>query len=119
RRGGNLLFIITNDGWWGNTDGYKQHLQYGRLRAIETRRDVAQVANTGTSAFINQHGDVSQATAWWQPAAIKTILHANNELTFYVRFGDYIGRAAILLSILLALFAFIKRFSGKKTQMME
>ncbi|MEP7127812.1 MAG: apolipoprotein N-acyltransferase [Chitinophagales bacterium] len=116
RRGGNLLFIITNDGWWGNTDGYKQHLQYGRLRAIETRRDVAQVANTGTSAFINQRGDLSQATAWWKPAAIKTTLHANDELTFYVRYGDYIGRAAILLSILLALFAFIKRFSGNKTQ---
>lgn len=116
RRGGNLLFIITNDGWWGNTAGYKQHLQYARLRAVETRRDVAQVANTGTSAFINQRGDVSQATAWWQPAAIKSTLHANTAVTFYVRYGDYIGRAAVLMSILLSLFAFVKRFRKNKKQ---
>ncbi|HUM46118.1 MAG TPA: apolipoprotein N-acyltransferase [Chitinophagales bacterium] len=114
RRGGNLLFIVTNDGWWGNTAGYKQHLQYARLRAVETRRDMAQSANTGTSAFINQRGDLSATTAWWQPAVIKATLHANDEFTFYVRYGDYIGRAAILMSILLAVFAFIRRFSGRK-----
>lgn len=114
RRGGNLLFIITNDGWWGNTAGYRQHLQYARLRAIETRRDVAQAANTGTSAFINQRGDVSQATAWWKPAAIKATLHANTAFTFYVRYGDYIGRAAILMSILLALLAWAKRAGIKQ-----
>ena len=33
--GANLIFVITNDGWWGDTPGYKQHLNYARLRAIE------------------------------------------------------------------------------------
>lgn len=114
RRGAHLLFVITNDGWWGNTAGYKQHLQYARLRAIETRRDLAQSANTGISAFINQRGDIMQATAWWQPAAIKATMHANTELTFYVRYGDYLGRAACLLSIFLSLYAFVRRFSQRK-----
>lgn len=110
KRGAGLLFIITNDGWWGNTAGYKQHLEYGRLRAIETRRDVAQAANTGISAFINQRGDVLEATGWWQPAVINATMHANNQFTFYVRYGDYIGRLAILMTFVLALFAFVKRF---------
>ena len=112
QRGANLIFVITNDGWWGNTAGHKQHLDYARLRAIETRRDVAQSANTGTSAFINQRGDVYEATAWWVPAAIKATLHANNGETFYVRFGDYIGRASVLFTIVImaySLFIFIKR----------
>src|SRR5690606_14515315 len=38
RNNANLLVIITNDGWWGNTAGHKQHLAYARLRAIETRK---------------------------------------------------------------------------------
>ena len=111
QRGAHLLFVITNDGWWGNTAGYKQHLQYARLRAVETRRDLAQSANTGISAFINQRGDIMQATAWWQPASIKSTMRANTELTFYVRYGDYLGRVAILLSIFLSLYAFVRLFS--------
>ncbi|MBA2406650.1 MAG: apolipoprotein N-acyltransferase, partial [Chitinophagales bacterium] len=81
RRGGNLFFVITNDGWWGNTAGHKQHLQYARLRSIEARRDLAQSANTGTSAFINQRGDISQQTEWWKPAVIEATLYANDEMT--------------------------------------
>jgi apolipoprotein N-acyltransferase len=63
---------------------------------VETRRDLAQSANTGISAFINQRGDIMQATAWWQPASIKATMRANTELTFYVRYGDYLGRGCYL-----------------------
>ncbi|MCY7410561.1 MAG: apolipoprotein N-acyltransferase [Chitinophagales bacterium] len=113
QRGANLLFVITNDGWWGNTDGYKQHIEYARLRAIETRRDLAQSANTGTSAFINQRGDLYDQTQWWKPAVISATLHANTEETFYVRFGDYISRASILISIVLVIFSFFKKFKER------
>ncbi len=114
RRGANLLFIITNDGWWGNSAGHKQHLEYARLLAVETRRDIAQSANTGTSAFINQRGDVSQQTAWWKPAVIESTLFASDEQTFYVKNGDYIGRAAIVITtifILTGLFKKIKKYN--------
>ncbi len=58
QKGAGLIFIITNDGWWKNTPGYKQHFSFARLRAIETRRSIARAANTGISCFINQRGDV-------------------------------------------------------------
>ncbi|HYV93203.1 MAG TPA: apolipoprotein N-acyltransferase [Chitinophagales bacterium] len=114
RRGANLFFVITNDGWWGNTAGHKQHLEYARLLAIETRRDIAQAANTGTSAFINQRGDIRRATPWWTPVAIRANLRVNDRETFYVRFGDYIGRAAIILTLLLFVWAMIVRFRKRK-----
>ncbi len=104
QKGAQLIFIITNDGWWQDTPGYKQHLTYARLRAIETRRNIARAANTGISAFINATGDIIQHTGWWQPAAISERLIANNELTFYVTHGDYLGRAACWLCIPLFLF---------------
>ena len=61
KKGANFLAILTNDAWWGDTQGYKQLLSYTRLRAIETRRSVARSANTGISAFINGRGDILKA----------------------------------------------------------
>ena len=51
KKGAEAIFIITNDGWWKNTNGYKQHLYYASIRAIETRRPVARAANTGISCL--------------------------------------------------------------------
>ena len=102
RKGAEEIFVITNDGWWGNTPGYKQHASFSQLRAIENRRDVVRSANTGISCFINQRGDVIQKTEWWKQTAIKGIVNKNKELTFYSRFGDLIGKlASLILSILL------------------
>lgn len=101
KKGAQLIFIITNDGWWKNTPGYHQHLSFARLRAIETRRSIARSANTGISCFINQRGDISQATEWWVPALIEGTLNANSEITFYVKYGDYIARIALFMSIVL------------------
>ncbi|MBL4715091.1 MAG: apolipoprotein N-acyltransferase [Bacteroidia bacterium] len=108
-KGANLLCIITNDGWWGNTPGYEQHLHYASLRAIETRRSIARCANTGTSCFIDQKGDISQATEWWEPAVIKSSLHLNDKITFYVKFGNYIGRLASFLAVAFFMIAFVRR----------
>lgn len=99
RDGAQFIAIVTNDGWWGNTSGKNQHLDYARLRAIETRRWVARSANTGISAFINQRGDVVQQTQWWVPAAIKQDINLNEELTMYVRLGDLIAYAFIFGAI--------------------
>jgi apolipoprotein N-acyltransferase len=99
--GANYIFVITNDGWWGDTPGYRQHHAFSSIRAIETRRSVARSANTGISSFINQRGDVLNKLGWWERDAIRKTINANSHLTFYVRYGDYIGRFAFYSSILL------------------
>ncbi|MDG1476438.1 MAG: apolipoprotein N-acyltransferase, partial [Vicingaceae bacterium] len=103
KKGANLIFIITNDGWWEDTPGYKQHLAFARLRAIENRRSVARSANTGTSCFINQRGDITKATNWWEEDAISSTLNSNNKMTFYSESGDWLGRILAGLSVLLLL----------------
>lgn len=103
KNGANIIFVITNDGWWGNTPGHKQHLSFSVLRAIETRRSIARSANTGISAFINQRGDVLQATEYWVGDVIKRELNLNSKKTVYVNYGDYIGRICSLISILFLL----------------
>jgi apolipoprotein N-acyltransferase len=116
RNGAQAIFIVTNDGWWDNTAGHRQHLLFASLRAIESRRPIARSANTGISAFINQRGDIREATKYDEAIAIKDKILLNDAITFYVRWGDLIGRIAIFLSILLLLNAFVKgRLALKQT----
>jgi len=103
RNGANVLFIITNDGWWGNTAGHRQHFTFARLRALETRRPLARSANTGISAFIDQRGDIIEKTEYWIPAVLKANLRVNDKLTFYVIFGNYIGRISTFITIMMLL----------------
>ena len=112
-KGAGLIFIITNDGWWGKTDGYLQHNEYAKLRSIETRRSIARSANTGTSCFINQRGDVMQATEWRVDAVINQSLNVNTTITFYTKHGDYLARIALIVSGLLAITAIVSRFRSK------
>ncbi|MFW5773350.1 MAG: apolipoprotein N-acyltransferase [Tangfeifania sp.] len=109
KKGAEFIVIITNDGWWRNTPGYKQHLSFARLRAIETRRSIARSANTGISAFINQRGDLVQTTQWWSETAIKDSVKLNDKITFYVRYGDYIARVSVFVSVLLILYLFVRK----------
>ena len=113
-KGAELLFVITNDAWWDNSPGHKQHLSFSRLRAIEQRRSVARSANTGISCFINQRGDVEQATKYDEPIAIRGTINANSETTFYARHGDFLSRIAVFFSILLSIWVLIKPFSKNK-----
>ena len=101
KKGADLLFVITNDGWWGHTPGYRQHFEFSKLRAIESRRCIARSANTGRSGFINQRGDVLQQTHYWVPDAIKETLKANTKVTFYAKHGDYLSRIAVYLTFVL------------------
>lgn len=108
RKGAEVIFIITNDGWWDNTPGHKQHQSFARLRAVETRRYVARSANTGISSVINQRGDVVAETKFWVPAVIKEELQLNSNPTFYVIYGDVIGRFFGFVVFLLIVFTIVK-----------
>lgn len=109
-----FIAVITNDGWWGNTSGKDQHLQYASLRAIENRRWVARSANTGISAFINQRGDIVQQTKWWEDAVIKQDINLNAELTFYTTHPDWVVFPFLMIGSLGVLFLVFVRLKAKK-----
>lgn len=101
--GAQVFFVISNDGWWEDTRGHKQLFLYSRLRAVETRRSIARSANTGTSGFIDQRGNIKQLVGWDIRTAITDELTLNDHITFYAKYGDYIARICsyvLALSIL-------------------
>ncbi len=113
RKGARAMAIITNDAWWGDTPGYKQHLSYASLRAIETRRAIARCANTGISAIISPSGKILQPTPWWEPAVIESSIPLRDDITFYVSHGDITGRVCTFVFLLLLL-ALCVRFVTKR-----
>ncbi|MGB7785446.1 MAG: apolipoprotein N-acyltransferase [Salinimicrobium sp.] len=106
--GADFLAIITNDAWWGDTQGHKQHLSYARLRAIENRRSVARSANTGISAFINEKGEIKKTLGYTKQGALRGEVSLNQKITFYTKYGDYLARIALFLSLFIFLFAIVK-----------
>lgn len=110
KNGANFIAIITNDGWWGDTPGYRQHLKFGALRAIETRRWIARSANTGISCFIDPYGHIQQPTKWWTPDVISQRIALSSEETFYTKYGDYIARAALCMALAAIIYSMAIRF---------
>ena len=108
KKGADMLFVITNDGWWGNSPGHKQHFEFSKLRAVETRRSVARSANTGISGFINQRGDIIEQSKYWEQTALRNTIKTNDKQTFYVRYGDYIYKIAVFLTAMLVAMTIVK-----------
>lgn len=113
RKGAAAIFIITNDGWWGNSPGHKQHASFARLRAVETHRYVVRSANTGISSVINQRGDVIRKTKYWEEDVFRETVHLNQLPTFYVIYGDVLGRTfgfAFFLLLILTAVRYLRTF---------
>lgn len=111
--GAKAMTVITNDAWWGDTPGYRQHLSYSCLRAIELRRDIARCGNTGISAFIDQRGDIVQSSSWWEEACLKGEINMNSEKTFFAENGDVVGRIGTLLFFLMAALLIVRTLVRK------
>ncbi len=109
-RGAALIAVVTNDGWWGTTDGHRQHFHYARLRAIETRRWVVRSANTGISGIIDPQGHVVRQLGYDRAGMVVAPVFLHQRLTYYARTGDFIGRLAGFLLIIFAALAFSKYY---------
>ena len=104
RRGAQFMAIVSNDGWWGNTPGYRHLFSISRLRAIEHRRAIARSANTGRSGFISPRGEVGEALGWEERSVLTARVPLCSARTFYTRYGDYLGRIAQYVTLLSVLY---------------
>ena len=110
KAGARAMTVITNDAWWGDTPGYRQHLGYARLRAIELRRDIARCGNTGISCFIDQRGEILSRTDWWTRGSLAGQVNLNSAQTLFVQHGDIVGRVCTLMFLILAALLLVRLF---------
>ena len=130
--GASWLAVITNDAWWNNTPGHKQHFSYAKLRAIEQRKWVVRSANTGISGFIDPLGNTTMRSGWYQgrdersaevalnkhvddgkitqvgkQLALSQTIYLNQYRTLYNRLGD--GKILAILVLVMLLLSWFNR----------
>jgi apolipoprotein N-acyltransferase len=98
--GAQVLVNISNDGWYGDSGAYAQHLKQARMRAVENSRWLLRDTNTGVTAAIDPLGRISSSV----PRKMRTALVAPYALssvpTFYTRHGDWFSSLCAIISIL-------------------
>ena len=99
----NVLVNLTNDAWYGKSVGPWQHLRLAQSRAIETRRSLLRVTNTGVTSLVNAKGELVKSLPMFTAAVMQTDVEILNGETYYVRFGDWFawGMTAIAISLML------------------
>ncbi|MFT9435675.1 apolipoprotein N-acyltransferase [Acetobacter syzygii] len=96
------LANVTNDAWFGNSAGPRQHLSSVRLRAVEEGLPVARAANTGISVAYDGLGHMIDHLGWGKTGVLVTALPASLPPTLFGRFGQSIPLALCGLLLLLA-----------------
>jgi apolipoprotein N-acyltransferase len=95
------LVNVTNDGWFGNTTGPRQHLQQARVRAVEEGLPILRAANNGISAIIDAKGRLVAQLGLDVKGTIDAALPPALPPPLYARLGDWIFAAMLLLGALL------------------
>ena len=108
-QGAQVLVNISNDGWYGDSGAWKQHLQQTQMRAIENDRWLLSATNTGMTASIDPYGRIVAST----PRKIRTALLAPYALisgtTYYTRHGDWFAYLCAIISIVVVIARFVFR----------
>ena len=100
--GAQVLFNISNDGWFGKSAARYQHLLIVRMRAAENRRWILRSTNDGITATIDSAGRLRGQLPLYTEATSYTGFSYETEKTFYTEYGDWfpwlcgIGAAALL-----------------------
>jgi apolipoprotein N-acyltransferase len=109
KRGANLLINISNDGWFGKSAAARQHLLMARVRAVENRRWILRVTNSGLTAAIDPYGKIYETIPWDVRGAVDLPYDFRTDVTVYTRFGDWFAWMCVLVSAILLLQTFWKK----------
>jgi apolipoprotein N-acyltransferase len=99
--GADFLVNITNDAWFGRTAAPYQHESHLVLRAIETRMGIARGANDGVSEFVDPLGHATDQSELETQAVVTGRLLTSDVRTLYVQWGDWVGRLAVIGTVVM------------------
>jgi apolipoprotein N-acyltransferase len=102
-KGAHLLVNLTNDAWFGNTVAPWQHARLAQWRAIETRKSLVRVTNTGVTTIINPKGEMRETLPLFAPTVLTAKVEIMEGETLYMRYGDWFAWMAVAGAILIVL----------------
>ena len=111
-QGANLFINISNDGWFEKSAAAVQHLHMARVRAVENRRWVLRVTNSGITAAIDPYGKIYQNLPRDVRGAVDLPYDFRTDSTLYTRFGDWFAWMCVLVSVILLFSTFWKKYDS-------
>jgi apolipoprotein N-acyltransferase len=106
--GAELLVNISNDGWFGHSTAAEQHLRNARVRAVENRRWMLRVTNSGITASVDPYGRIFSPLPPDVRAAVDLPYDFRTDETIYARFGDWFAWLCVIVSFILLTSTFRK-----------
>ena len=97
--GGQAFVNISNDGWYGDSGAYAQHLNQTRIRAIENDRWILSATDTGVTASIDPMGRVDARVPRKERTTLLAPYSLTSVTTFYTRHGDWFAYACAIILI--------------------
>jgi len=107
--GAEVFVNVSNDGWYGDSGAYAQHLKQARMRAVENNRWLLRDTNTGVTAVIDPYGRVVSTIPRKIRAALEARYALTNVTTFYTRHGDWFAYLCAIISVAGLLLHFLVR----------
>lgn len=110
RNGADAIIEMTNDGYLGPTPVLRQHLANAVFRAVEVDRPVVRVTNVGITAYINERGEVIEASEpYTETTRVWPIDKSDGSQTLYVRYGDWFAWLCSLITVVLVVWAMVRK----------
>ncbi len=97
--GAEVFVNISNDGWYGDSGAYAQHLKQARMRAVENDRWLLRDTNTGVTASVDPYGRVVSSIPRKVRATLDAPYAITNVTTFYTRHGDWFAYLCAIISV--------------------
>ncbi len=99
-----FLVTISNDAWFGDSLGPKQHMALAQMRALETDRWLLRSTNTGITALVNHKGHIVKQLLTDRRGTLTAVAEMRQGQTAYMRFWVWpllmISTVIILISLL-------------------
>jgi len=109
-QGAQVFVNISNDGWYGDSGAYAQHLNQTRMRAMENARWLLSATDTGVTASIDPWGRIAARAPRKERTTLVAAYALSAVTTFYTRHGDWFAYLCAIISM----GALLARFTSRK-----
>jgi apolipoprotein N-acyltransferase len=99
KNGAQVFVNLSNDGWYGDSGAYAQHLKQSRMRAVENARWLLLDTNTGVTASVDPYGRIVASASRKVRTALQAPYSLSSETTFYTRHGDWFAYLCAIISL--------------------
>lgn len=104
--GTDLLLTVSNDAWFGTSNGPLQHMEIAQMRAIELGRPLVRATNNGVTAVVDEHGKITASLPQFETGVLRATIPLVTGQTWFAKIGQ---TPLLALCGALLLLGFIRR----------